>query len=281
MPILSAIAIVGCLIALLTTSDRSSVLTRAGIWALSATAFFLLLGFGVPWLLVRFAPDQAQVLGALTTALLRTTLMPSLVLAICGAVLVASAIIWPSADSAKAPAEAPVARAQRAPRGPVWPGPVPQPLVYPEPDWGRHRGAERPSATDSSPVDSPATSREGSQAIRPPRDPAPPRPDPVAAERPPPLPTVASVSRREEPSGADRTESGRPEPESPSPIGLGPSGRLPTKEQGDRPSKLAPTEVDRGSRLGDGHRRSQTATGHARHVEGVGWVVPGPPPDRS
>ena len=177
VPILSGIAIVGCLMALLATSDRSSVLTRAGIWALGATAFFLLLGFGVPWLLGRFAPEQAQVLGALTTALLRTTLIPSLVLALCGAALVAGAIIWPSpgAAAARAPAEA---RAPRARPGPAWDGPVPQPLVYPEPDWGAagKGGAPARPAQDPSAVRPAGPSADRSE----------PRPAEPSAVRPPP-----------------------------------------------------------------------------------------------
>ena len=312
VPILSGIAIVGSLIALLTTSDRSSVLTRAGIWALSATAFFLVLGFGVPWLLIRFAPEQAQVLGALTTALLRTTLIPSLVLALCGAALVATAIMWPSAGPAAPAAETRAAAAPRAPRGPAWPGPVPQPLVYPEPDSGgatrgdappdpARSGADPavvrsadpdparpgPAATQPAPrprVDDTVTRREAPPP-RPQRrrEPAAPVPDPrPAADRPPPLPTVASVSRpdRADDDG-DPAVSDRPETEEPRPVGLGPSGRLPTKEQAERSSRWRkPTWVEgHGWVLDPDDPKPPPA--NARHVEGVGWVVPGPPPDRS
>ena len=158
VPIMAVVAIAGGLLALLATSHRASVLTKAGIWALSTTIFYLLLGLGVPWLLRQYAPDQAEVLAALVTALLRTTLIPSLVLALFGTGLIAAAIMWPDTkkkqqhepERPKAPRPA---RAGAAPRGPAWPGPVPRPLVYPEPDWSKVSGSRPQSSPPSSGAD--------------------------------------------------------------------------------------------------------------------------------
>ncbi|MFQ5558018.1 MAG: hypothetical protein ACE5GB_10995, partial [Acidimicrobiales bacterium] len=95
VPLLAAIAAVGVLLALFTTSDRPSVLRRAGFWALTTTAFYLAIGLGLPWLIRLAAPEQAEVIAALLTALLRTTLTPSIVLALVAAGLIVASFVWP------------------------------------------------------------------------------------------------------------------------------------------------------------------------------------------
>ncbi len=94
VPALAGIAIAGAAIALITTSDRPSILRRAGFWALGTTAIYLIIGFGVPYLLREFAPDQAEVLAALLAALLRSTLVPSIVLGACGVGLLGLSGLW-------------------------------------------------------------------------------------------------------------------------------------------------------------------------------------------
>ncbi len=283
VPIMAVVAIAGGLLALLATSDRASVLTKAGIWALSITVFYLQLGLGVPWLLRRYAPDQAEVLAAFVTALMRTTLIPSLVLALFGAGLMAAAIMWPNAKKQQHEPERPKAplpaRAAAAPRGPAWPGPVPQPLVYPEPDWRKVSGsrpqssppsigadptvvkpvttaptrpdplvapaspASRPAPVSGSPASRPAPVPEGA-AVRPgqERQPARPGPAPARSDLPPPLPTVSSVSqpRQPSPSDSDGQAGSADEPRRIPDPSRGSSSRLPTKEQDDRPSKWRP-----------------------------------------
>ena len=91
---IAAMALVMVLLALLTTSDRPSVLRRAARWAIGTTAVYLILGFGVPLLLRAVAPDQAEVLAALLAALLRTTLVPSIVLGGVGAVMLILALVF-------------------------------------------------------------------------------------------------------------------------------------------------------------------------------------------
>ena len=304
VPIMAVVAIAGGLLALLATSDRASVLTKAGIWALSTTIFYLLLGLGVPWLLRQYAPDQAEVLAALVTALLRTTLIPSLVLGVFGAGLIAAAIMWPDTKKQQREPERPEAprpaRAAAAPRGPAWPGPVPQPLVYPEPDWSEVSGARpqsspTPTGADPTIVKPAATAPTGPDPLVAPESPAsrpapvPERPavraDPAPArsDLPPPLPTVSSVSQRRQPSPSDSDGPAEAADESrriPDPS-RGSSSRLPTKEQDDRPSKWRPPRWVEGHGWVMDPDDPKPPPPNASWVEGIGHVVPGPPPPKT
>ncbi len=212
VPFLAAIAVVMVLLALLTTSDRPSVLRRAARWAIGTTAVYLVLGFGVPLLLRAVAPDQAEVLAALLAALLRTTLVPSIVLGGIGAAMFAAAVFWPEDRRASAPEAVPAPKQASSPRPASAPSPQPQPAPHPA----------RP--VPSSPARGP--------------EPAPHRPVlPTRARRP--------------------DDSAPAEP---------------------RPRWLPPTWVEgHGWVLDPADEREPP--GNARFVEGVGWVVPGPPPD--
>jgi hypothetical protein len=299
---------VGGLLALLTTSDRGSVLTRAGVWALSTTAIYLALGRGVPWVLRQYGPDQAEVLAALVTALLRTTFVPSLVLALCGAGLVAAAIMWPGPQKQRQPERPPAPQepVAAAPRRPAWPGPVPQPLVYPEPDWNEVSGARAaPTPTTRSadptvvrPPIAPALPDPQLDPVRPDPQPTPVRPDPQPTpvrpaarpssapprpNRPPPLPTVSSMSQPHRPSSSDPVTEADPTPPEqriPDPS-RGSSSRLPTKEQDDRPSKWRPPRWVEGHGWVMDPDDPKAPPANAHWVEGVGYIVPGPPPPKT
>ena len=95
MPFLAGISLVMVLMAFLTTSDRPSVLRKAAFWATGTTAVYLIVGYGVPALLRLAIGDQAEIFAALITALLRSTLVPSIVLAGVGAALLLASWLWP------------------------------------------------------------------------------------------------------------------------------------------------------------------------------------------
>ncbi|MEM7141930.1 MAG: hypothetical protein AAF548_12955, partial [Actinomycetota bacterium] len=95
VPLLAGIAITMALLAFLTTSDRSQVLGKAARWAIGTTAFYLIVGLGVPYLLRQFFPDGWEVLAAFLTAVLRAALVPSIVLGVIGAILLGLSMFWP------------------------------------------------------------------------------------------------------------------------------------------------------------------------------------------
>ena len=114
VPILAIAAAAGAVFALLTTTDRPSVLRRAGTWAIGSTMFYLAIGLGLPWLLRNYAPEGAEVIAALLTAFLRSVVRPSLVLGGVGVVFILVSALWP--DGAR----------ERAPRQPRRAAPAPQ-----------------------------------------------------------------------------------------------------------------------------------------------------------
>lgn len=126
VPIFATIAAVGAIVAMLTTTSRPAVLRRAGVWALTSSAFVLVVSYGVPWLVGRLAPSQAEVLAAFVQAVLRAAITPSTVLASLGAAAVMLSFAWRAGQAVRsdeartpAPARAPSAAPAPVPAAPV------------------------------------------------------------------------------------------------------------------------------------------------------------------
>lgn len=97
VPVLAAVAAFAAILALVATNDRPSILRKAGTWALTTTAIYLVLGLGVPYALRQYAPDQAEVIAALLSALLRSLLVPSIALGLAGLALLGISAAWSAA----------------------------------------------------------------------------------------------------------------------------------------------------------------------------------------
>jgi hypothetical protein len=345
VPALAIVAVLGAFVALVFTSDRPSILRRAGFWALGTTAVYLVLGLGVPRLLRAAIPDQGEVLAALLTALLRTTIAPSIVLAVCGAGLIVASMIWGSAEvGERRPRRVPPSerrglgpprradRAARAPRqgGPPPPRPSSPPDPYPAPvhrrpsspldPTPRHSRPEAGSSPSAGPGPLPAGSSrvdEGSTLPWPDRPAATPaaarspvtagdpaaRPRHVASEpsgavgsSPPDAPGDASLEQGfigSEPAAAG------PEPRHGASDETAGAIRQPVPRVGDAASDGGIQTADEvaASRAEVDLARTYRPSWNAQHgwvlhpddprprphsahwVDGVGWVVPGPPPE--
>lgn len=119
VPVLALVAAVGTLLALLVTTNRPGVIRRAGVWAVSLSAFVLLFAYGVPAFAQEVAPAQAQVVAALVGALAAATRWPALVLAGAGIAGILVSFVWrPGARLIAAPVDgpAPTPAPSRAPR---------------------------------------------------------------------------------------------------------------------------------------------------------------------
>ena len=170
VPIFAFSAAVGIAVALLTTTNRPSVLRRAGVWALTSSAVVLAIAYGIPWLVERLAPSQAEVVTALLSALLAAAVTPALVLAGLGVVAVLLSLVWRAGSGGRAPA-----RDRREPR-----------VVddWPPEEWSEPRAAPHvarsapPPPTVGSPVPPPAV-------------PVSPEPAPAAAPQVAEAPTEA------------------------------------------------------------------------------------------
>ena len=191
VPGLAAIAAIGVAFALLTTTDRPSVLRRAGWWAFGASWLIVAISFGVPWVARNLAPDQAEVISALIGALTRSARAPSVVLGVAGVVAVLASYLWPEGGGQatergevaprRRPVERPAPVAHAAPPRPRAAPPAPRPAASSPP-------APRPAAS-SPPAPRPAASSP--PAPRPAAS-SPPAPRPAASSPPAPRPAASS-----------------------------------------------------------------------------------------
>jgi hypothetical protein len=279
VPLLAGIAVTLALMAFLTTSDRSQVLGKAARWAIGTTAFYLIVGLGLPYLIRQFAPDQAEVFAALLTAVLRAALVPSIVLAIVGAVLLALSMFWPDpgrrkdrARPADAPAPRPAAASPPMAR-PAASAPVarPTPPAAAVPPVAPHRAAPTPAPRPrpTLPTDDATTAMPAAPV---PRVPAPAPPPPTAPRPTPPTPAPPTPPRPTLPTRAKPPES----------VGLPAWTGEPVAEVADiagtEPKRwLPPTWVEGHGWVMDADD-PRDPPNNARFVDDVGWVVPGPPP---
>lgn len=270
VPFLAAFSLVMVLLAFLTTSDRPSVLKRAALWAIGTTLVYLIIGLGVPALLRSIAPSQAEVLAALLTALLRTTLVPSIVLGAVGAGLLIASWVWPTGDRVRGrPDPVPVPRAHPAPAPVPRAQPAPAPLPRPQP------------AAPASPAPASAPA-QGSPSV--------PSPVPSPAPAPPPAPAPADTTSYAPPAPPEPIGS-EPAPTEPEPF----RPTLPTRanrpDAVDLPAWTGEAEVPPEEsqkwlppRWVEGHGwvldpdDERPPPENAQWVEGVGHIVPGPPP---
>ena len=264
VPLLAAAATVMAVLALLTTSDRSRVLGRAARWAIGSTVFYLVVGLGIPYLLREFAPDQAEVFAALLAALLRAALFPSIVLGGIGAVLLLLSMFWPDGGGSRE-------QARRRERVPV--------------------AASTAAMTGSQPAPTAVETTTAVSAV-----PALRPPSPAAVASPPPsawAPTVGPPLGFEPPPAPRPTLPTRAKP--PEPVSLAARtadeltelAALPIADPGFVAEAEAAAEAPPKWRMPtwvEGHGwvmdpdDPREPPNNARFVDGVGWVVPGPPP---
>ena len=165
VPMLAAVAAFGALMALVVTSNRPSILRRAGVWAIALSAFVLVFAFGIPALAHSFAPSQAAVVASLVGALAEASQGPALALAGAGVAGLVASFLWkPAANAVMAGPQAAPPRQRRSRRSPHPPTQrIPrQPRSRP----GSHpptppRSAPRPSAPSARPPANPPVSSSG------------------------------------------------------------------------------------------------------------------------
>jgi hypothetical protein len=280
VPLLAGLSVVMALLALLTTSDRSQVLGKAARWAIGTTLFYLVVGLGIPYLLREFAPDQAEVLAALLTAVLRAALVPSIVLGSVGAVLLLLSMFWPDRNRRRdQPARREwVAAPAEAPQPQLQPQPQPQPpAARPRPT------SPAPAVPAAAPVPAPAPSPSSRPAVppaawQPPASEQRSRPTPVVAPEPQiaPRPTLPTRAKPPEPADLPAWTG-----EAAAELGDGPvTDAAPAGPSGEAPKWRPPSWVEGHGWVMDPEDPRQPPD-NARFAEGVGWVIPGPPPDVS
>jgi hypothetical protein len=116
VPVLATVAAVGVLLALLITSNRPSVIRRAGFWAIGLSLFVLAFAYGIPALAATVAPSQAEVIAALVSAMAAETRVPAITLGALGLAGIVLSLSWRAAPALLADPAPPVRRAGRQPR---------------------------------------------------------------------------------------------------------------------------------------------------------------------
>ncbi len=90
----AALSLVGSLIALVLTTDRPAILRRVAFWAFGAAAFWVAVGYGVPWLAGRIAPSSGAIISAIIDVFFGAMIRPAITLAIVGAALLGASLAW-------------------------------------------------------------------------------------------------------------------------------------------------------------------------------------------
>ncbi len=109
-----AVALIGGAIALVVTNDRPSVLRRVALWAFGASLFWLIVGFGVPWLAGLVGPASSALITAMVDVFFGAMIPPAVAMGVVGLALLAISFFWASL-SVRRPAN--VAQPARVARG--------------------------------------------------------------------------------------------------------------------------------------------------------------------
>jgi hypothetical protein len=113
--ILAALAaLAGGVTALVITNDRPSVLRRVAFWAFGAALFWLIVGFGVPYLAALIGPASSALITAAIDVFFGAMIRPAIFMGAVGVGLVVVSIAW-TAAAERQPAR--VAQPARTPRG--------------------------------------------------------------------------------------------------------------------------------------------------------------------
>ena len=313
VPYLAGASVVMVVVAFLGSSDRASVLRRAAVWAIGTTAVYLLLGLGVPELLRMLAPEQGEVLAALLSAVLRSTLVPSLVLAGVGVGLLVLSWIWAMAARRRPQRGRGGDSAHRASRstGKVHESTATDNRPDPAPTDVGDAVPTHTSAFEASIPAQPPTTHVPPvrpQSAGPPQQPVTPPSTPIVpAPISSPNPIVDPFAPSPDGFAVDASPMLHPDTVLPPPVITGDVVAAPPSEpppfRPTLPTRAAPSESvslpawsgdltptpppdprSRPPRWVDGHgwvldpEDERPIPNNARYVEGVGYVVPGPPP---
>jgi len=87
-------ALVGAITALVITSDRPSVLRRVAFWAFGASLFWLIVGFGVPYVAALIGPASSALITAAIDVFFGAMIPPAIIMGAVGVGLVVASLVW-------------------------------------------------------------------------------------------------------------------------------------------------------------------------------------------
>lgn len=89
-------ALLGASAAFVVASDRAAVLRRVAFWGYGAAAFWIVLGYGIPWLAGNLSPTSAAIATAAADVFFGAMIRPAIVIAVLSTVLLIIGFAWPS-----------------------------------------------------------------------------------------------------------------------------------------------------------------------------------------
>lgn len=92
----AVLALFGVIVSFVLTTKRAKALRRLSYWAFANSAFWLIMGYGVPALVGRAAPSSVSIATAVVDVFFGAMIRPALIMAGFGLVLLAISLAWPA-----------------------------------------------------------------------------------------------------------------------------------------------------------------------------------------
>ncbi len=90
------IALFGATMAFAVAKNRAAVLRRVAFWGYGASAFWLLMGYGIPWLAANLSPTSAAIASAAVDVYFGAMIGPAVAMAVIATVLLVAGFILPA-----------------------------------------------------------------------------------------------------------------------------------------------------------------------------------------
>ncbi|MEM7273265.1 MAG: hypothetical protein AAF547_09320 [Actinomycetota bacterium] len=296
-------ALAGVVGGFLIAKDRPPVLRRIAYWGFGAAAFWIAVGFVVPWVASLISPTSAAIATAAVDVFFGAMIRPAVVVAAVSAVLLAVGIAWPAVAGRRGgrmlqpasrgssptatPAPTGVGSGPSGPaavpaRPPVAAAPGPIRVTDPSPT---PQQTPRVDVAPPAPTAQPIPSAPPAPVASPPpmESPVPSAP-PAPATSPPPMaaPTTASIIGDGRP-GATRSWDPFERPSGPAPVPTAtPPGHHTEPNAAPSPSSTDAADVDRSSATTEADGQPSTAwrAGYG-YLDNPGVTQPMPPDDPS
>ncbi len=113
--VLGLAALAGVALSLLVAKNRPAILRRVSIWAFGASAFWLVVGYGVPFLAKTVAPSSTAIISAMIDVFFGAMIRPAVLMGAFGGVLLVASMLWAAASQRRGAAILQPARSGASP----------------------------------------------------------------------------------------------------------------------------------------------------------------------
>jgi hypothetical protein len=97
--VLAAVGIVGILLAFIISNRRPAMLRRVAYWAFGTALFWIVVGYGVPFLAERLAPSSVALVAAVVDVFFGAMIAPGIVMAAIGAAMLGASFLLAAGEA--------------------------------------------------------------------------------------------------------------------------------------------------------------------------------------